>query len=178
MGKKCDGASVGVLVTDGLDRVLIGTRADGAGQAPVAGHVWDAHSSYRDAAVAEVREETGLHVTALEYVCGGYRPNRCRRGDGPNGPGHMWEVYRATATGSPGSADGSMVGLRFATGSEIRALAAWTVQRALGRVDAGDWRTMPGLEPVWVRWMHETGYAVLGQDDLRAVQARLIEAEA
>lgn len=169
MSKQCDGASVGVLVLDAQDRVLVGTRADGAGIAPIAGHVFDAHASYQDAARAEVWEETGMRVTGLTHIGGGHRRNRCRRGDGPNGPGHTWKIYRATATGTPHSADGSMLGLHWATRGELAELAARTVARALGRLTDADWREAPGLEPVWCHWVVLATLIDMNPDDLAAI---------
>lgn len=173
--KECDGASVGVLVTDERGRVLVGTRADGAGLAPIAGHVWDEHDSYEDAAAAEVWEETGMRVTKLEYVTGGWRANRCKRGDSPHGPGHHWQVFRATATGTPHSADGSMLDLHWADHVELNRAKWRTLQRAQARISDAEWTADPGLEPVWVQWLHVAGIAVLSLADLHTVQTRLIE---
>lgn len=151
--KACDGASVGVI----LERAgcyLIGQRADGQGVAPVAGHVYDAHTGYEDAAVAEVREELGLTVTHLEPVTTGWRDNRCKRGTGPSGRyGHAWAVYRADVTGSMHVDPGSYSDVWAAYPDELAALAARTVAMARGELDARAWAEQPGLEPVWVLWL-------------------------
>jgi 8-oxo-dGTP pyrophosphatase MutT (NUDIX family) len=169
--KACDGASVGVLVEDEDGRVLVGVRADGGGVAPIAGHVWDTHTSYEDAAVAEVWEETGLKVTGpLKAVTGGLRLNRCRRGDGPVGRGHIWGVYRTTATGEPRSADGSMRELRYADRWELGALALRTLARVRGTVSDAQWAQAPGLEMVWLRWLQDAGVLELTEAELSEVE--------
>ena len=79
MPKQCCGTSVGVLVLNqGADRLLMITRATApAGIAPVAGHALDEHASYAAAARAEVAEEVGLQVTALNRMAvGGYQGSR------------------------------------------------------------------------------------------------------
>lgn len=184
MGKACDGASVGVLVTDERGRVLIGTRVDGAGVAPIAGHVFDEHTvtgpdgtrdadaSYERAAVAEVAEEAGMDVVpgSLEFVAGGLRLNRCRRGDGPDGPGHDWRIYTARATGTPHSADGKVLALHFADRVELDALMRRTIDRARGFVSDSQWWYRPGLEPVWCLWLVATGFATMARTDLELIE--------
>ncbi|MEU8347671.1 NUDIX hydrolase [Spirillospora sp. NPDC048832] len=152
--KRCDGHSVGVIVTDDYGRVLIGDRADGAGAAPVAGHVYDDHDGPRTAAIDEVREETGLTVTRLTFITSGWRANRCRRGDGPDGPGHTWYLYRARATGGLQVDPGSYRDVRWAGIHELRALAARTVDYARGWTPESEWAAAPGIEPVWLLWLH------------------------
>lgn len=149
----CDGHSVGVLVLDDEGRTLIGDRADDAGAAPIAGHVYDAHPSPRAAARAEVLEEVGLTVTRLVEVTGGYRANRCRRGDSPSGPGHTWHIYRARAVGELQVDPGSYTRVRWADVDELRALTERTIAYARGRVSAAAWAERPGIELVWVLWL-------------------------
>ncbi|CNF62615.1 NUDIX domain [Mycobacterium tuberculosis] len=152
--QRCDGHSVGVIVTDDHGQVLIGDRADGAGAAPVAGHVYDAHSGPRSAAVDEVREEMGLTVTRLTFITSGWRANRCRRGDGPDGPGHTWYLYRARAAGQMQVDPDSYRNVRWAGIHELRALAARTVDYVRGQVPEAEWAAEPGIEPVWLLWLH------------------------
>lgn len=170
---ECDGASVGVLIRDDGGQVLVGTRSDGAGIAPIAGHVFDAHTSYEDAAVAEAAEEAGMTVVpgSLEFTVGGYRANRCAHGDGPNGPGHVWRIYTARATGTPHSADGEMLDLHWATRGELAVLIARTAARAHGRVTDAEWRAEPGLEPVWCRWLVLADVTSAPLKDLAAIDA-------
>ncbi|QXJ27089.1 NUDIX domain-containing protein (plasmid) [Actinomadura graeca] len=170
-GKICDGASVGVLVLDDLDRVLVGTRADGAGVAPIAGHVFDAHPGYVEAAHAEVAEEAAMTVVpgTLVLVGGGHRLNRCARGDGPDGPGHHWQIYTARAIGTPRSADAKLGALHWADRAELEALMQRTLARARGRVTDPDWAAAPGIEPVWCRWILTAGLADIDRDELAEI---------
>ncbi|MGC4959749.1 NUDIX hydrolase [Actinomadura citrea] len=158
--KTCDGHSVGVIVTNGSARVLIGDRADGAGAAPPAGHVYDAHNNSRAAARAEVREETGLFVTDLTEITSGYRANRCKRGDSEQGPGHTWHVFRAGAVGHIEADPGSYTNLRWVSVPELRELTARTIAYARGQVSASEWAERPGIEPVWVLWLQLSGIGV------------------
>lgn len=152
--RRCDGHSVGVIVADDYGRVLIGDRADGAGAAPVAGHVYDDHSGPRTAAIDEVREETGLTVTRLTFITSCWRANRCRRGDGPDGPGHTWYLYRARAAGQLQVDPGSYRDVRWAGIHELRTLAARTVDYTRGELPESEWAAAPGIEPVWLLWLH------------------------
>ncbi|MGI5206481.1 NUDIX domain-containing protein [Spirillospora sp. CA-108201] len=169
--KVCDGASVGVVIQT-EDGVLIGDRTDGAGAAGIAGHVFDAHSSYDDAARAEVEEEAGLTVVLLEQVTDGWvwRPNRCKRGDGPHGSGHRWQIYRASVTGQMTIDPGSFSNVRWATRSELQELAERTLNRARGQLTVQDWTARPGIEPVWVQW-----FAIVELIDMRPEDLDVIE---
>lgn len=163
--KPCDNASVGVLIeTSGA--FWMGARAtDPPGIAPPAGHVFDEHADYPAAAVAEVREELGLTVLALELVAGGWRPNACRRGAGPRGIGHQWQIFRATVQAGPLTVDpGSFLNVRPYTPGEIRALTDRTVAYARGE------STAPGIEPVWVRWLVDAGVVKATDAELAAIE--------
>ncbi|MGP4030221.1 NUDIX domain-containing protein [Actinomadura sp. 3N407] len=174
-GRRCDGHSVGVIVVDDYGRILIGDRADGAGAAPIAGHVYDAHSGPRSAAAAEVAEEVGLTVTRLTYLTSGWRANRCRRGDGPDGPGHTWYLYRARAAGELQVDPDSYRNMRWAGPGELRTLAVRTLDYARGQVPPAEWAEAPGIEPVWVLWLHKADPDALpvGRQDLDAIEDTL-----
>ncbi|GAA1584688.1 hypothetical protein GCM10009678_79110 [Actinomadura kijaniata] len=109
----------------------------------------------------------------LTRVAGGYRPNRCKRGDGPNGLGHVWLVFTAHATGHPRPVDGAMPGLHWAEREELAELAARTAARARGTVTDAQWRDRPGLEPVWCRWIVAVGLITMSADDLEAIDNAL-----
>jgi ADP-ribose pyrophosphatase YjhB (NUDIX family) len=168
--KVCDGHSVGVIVINDGGQVLIGDRVDGAGAAPVAGHIYDAHPNPRAAARAEVREEVGLIVTHLEQVAGGWRPNRCKRGDGPQGPGHVWHVFHATAAGDLQVDPGSYTRVRWADRDDLTGLAKITVQKAHGCLSAGMWEAAPGIEPVWVLWLHQARLITVAPAELEEIE--------
>lgn len=134
------------------------------GVAPVAGHV-DDHGNYRDAAVAEVREEVGVELdpsglTLLDIVS---LANRCRRPHefGRLGARHLWAIYHATVpadtevTPAPDEATRAF----WASLGEIRELRGRTV-RAAARAPSGVAALLAllaslheprevGLEPVW-----------------------------
>jgi 8-oxo-dGTP pyrophosphatase MutT (NUDIX family) len=170
----CDGHSVGILIADEDGRILIGDRTDGAGAAPPAGHVYDEHTSYRAAARAEVTEETGLTVTSLTEVAGGWRANRCRRQDGgPVPSGHQWMVYRATVAGRLTVDDESFTNVRYASRDELAALTDRTLARVHGEITPDDWRRAPGIEPVWVQWLSRAGLIAVSFTEMEAIEDSL-----
>lgn len=174
--KQCDGRTVGVIITDRCGRVLLGDRADGAGAAPIAGHVYDTRSDPDDAALSEVREEVGLFVTELIKVAVEWRPDRCARGDGPLGAGHHWTLYRALATGRMRVDPGRYTATRWAGPAEVENLAQRSLAFARGQVTDGQWRDRPGLELVWVRWLALTRLLVtVTADELEEIEAVLDE---
>jgi 8-oxo-dGTP pyrophosphatase MutT (NUDIX family) len=172
--KQCDGHSIGVIIVDAKNQVLIGDRADGAGAAPIAGHVYDAHLSPRAAARAEVLEEVGLTVTTLTEITSGYRANRCKRGDSPTGPGHTWHIYRARAVGQLDVDPGSYTNVRWATVEELRELTERTIAYARGRVSAAEWAERPGIELVWVLWLQMAAIVDVPRHALEQIE-RVIE---
>lgn len=94
--KYCDHTSVGVLIYDHEGCLLLIERGTFPfGMAAPAGHV-DDHSSYEEAAIAEVREEVGLEATDLRLVAEGRRENPCRR---VHGTWHYWKIFEAKVTG-------------------------------------------------------------------------------
>ena len=156
----CCQTSVGVVITDRTGRLLMITRSDGTGIAPVAGHVRDEHASWAEAARAEVAQETGLTVVSLEDTgVGGWRPNRCGRPDpGPGGPGHEWRIYRASVVGDLTPSRRETLGARWYTPVEVQALADRTIEFGIGLYTAEERDAAePGLEPVWVEWLADLG---------------------
>lgn len=177
----CDNASVGVLAErteHGRTRWLFIWRNQWPLYvAPVAGHVYDEHSCYGDAARAEMREEAGLTVEALHVTgVGGWRPNRCRRNPGPNGAGHMWEVYTAKVSGELAPSGREVRRARWLSQPQVQLLANRTVLLATGRLDAEDYRENPGIEPVWMQFLAQMDL-VLGTSvaELEAVERLLAQ---
>lgn len=170
-GPVCDHRSVGVLIRDTTGRYLMFERTrPPVGVAPVAGHV-DRHGGPEQAARAEVAEEVGLRVTALIPVAAGWRPNRCRRPTGGAPAGHHWTIYRATAAGTPSPASEEARNVRWVTPGELQALTDRTAAHARGEIPAADFAAAPGLEPVWVEWLHALGLVGVTSGDLARIAA-------
>lgn len=170
--KVCDNTSVGVIVTDDIGRYLMFKRATPpVGIAPVAGHV-DDHGTYDDAARAEVREEVGLTVVSLQLRAVRWRANVCRRRHGPIGPGHNWNVYTAVVAGDLAPDEREALDARWYTSGMVRALVNRTVDYADGRLTAEQFAADPGIEPVWVEFLHDAGVIHVSPDEL-AVAGRL-----
>ena len=168
--RRCDNTSVGVLIWHG-GRLLVFDRATfPPGVAPAAGHV-DEHGGWEAAARAEVAEETGLMVTRLTRLGGGWRANRCRREPGPRGTGHHWRVYEAAVTGDLAPSARETRNMRWVARRDLQILALRTAAYASGRLTAAEFAADPGIEPVWVRWLHDAGIvgSLIGQEDLTEI---------
>jgi 8-oxo-dGTP pyrophosphatase MutT (NUDIX family) len=166
----CDNASVGVIIGDGAGRYLVFDRAaPPAGVAPCAGHVFDAHGGFEEAARAEVAEELGLAATGLCLVTGGWRDNACHRAPGRLGTGHKWAVYQATASGEPRPSARETRNARWLTSCQLQDLAARTTDYARGLLSADEFTASPGIEPVWAQWLTDTGIIYLSPADLAAI---------
>ena len=152
----CDGNSVGVLIIDSLDRILMITRAkDPSGIAPVAGHVKDSDAdlTHLEAAVIEADEEVGLTIDPadLEEVYEGHLPNLCGAVVPAVPAGHRWVVARTRKwSGRVRRAPGEVRAFGWYTPDQVQALADRTVAYAYGQLPAAKWDAAPGLEPVWV----------------------------
>jgi 8-oxo-dGTP pyrophosphatase MutT (NUDIX family) len=167
---RCDNASVGVLIAREDGRYLMFDRATfPAGVAPCAGHVFDAHAGYADAARAEVREELGLTVERLEpTTVGGWRPNRCRRQPGPRGPGHDWRIYTAAVSGTL-TPSRETRNARWLDRGDMQRLADRTASYAHGELSGAEFRAAPGIEPVWVGFLDDLGLIRMSAADLTAI---------
>ncbi|MET8014765.1 NUDIX hydrolase [Streptomyces sp. NPDC005271] len=152
-GKLCDHASIGVLIScpDGL---LVFERATlPTGIAPVAGHL-DQHGSPEQAACDEVAEEVGLAVTHLHPLLEQWRPNRCRRT--PTGPvGHRWWIFQAQVSGTVRPSLREVRAPRWMHPDQLQHYALRTAAYAEGSLDKAEFEQDPGLEPVWVRFLHD-----------------------
>ncbi len=173
MTRTCDNRSVGVLITDTHDRLLMFRRVKyPVGIAPVAGHV-DEHGTYTIAARAEVMEEVGLTVTGLRRVTGGWVPYPCRRQPASaTSPqiGHQWAVYQATTHGTDiRLAPDEAAAANWYTHGQVQTLAEQTVMHAAGLISAEEFMVEPGLEPVWVRWLLDVGLVTIEASELDLV---------
>ena len=156
--QRCCGTSVGAIITDGADRLLMVTRGwYPTGIAPVAGHVLDAHTDAAAALAAEVAEEVGLTVTEHRVLWQGWLPNLCASPPAQPIPGHHWVLATATATGTLRPAAGETRGAAWYTPEQVRALAARTLAYARGQITAAEWEIRPGLEPVWCHLLTTAG---------------------
>lgn len=169
----CDNASVGVLIRDAEGRYLMLHRAwFPVGVAPVAGHVFDEHEGYMEAARAEVEEEAGMHVTSLELLpVGGWRPNKCGAtdpGTDPRAPGHNWQIFYAEATGTP-RATSEAKSVAWLTQPNLQFLAERTSAYAQRLISQERFDPKPGLEPVWCDFFAELGLVMLQPSELEAI---------
>ena len=170
MTAACDNASVGVLITRPDGRWLMLERATPpVGVAPCAGHVFDEHDGYMDAAEAEVSEELGLTVKTLELAVAGWRANACRRGPGPRGTGHQWQVFIATVSGDLRPSPREVRNVRWCTPGDLQHLADRTAAYARGELPVREFAACPGIEPVWVWFLTELGLITMPVPDLTAV---------
>ncbi len=168
--KRCDNASVGVLIVSDGRYLMFDRNTPPAGTSPCAGHVFDEHTSYAGAAHAEVSEELGLTVESLELLpVGGWRANRCRRRPGPRGTGHQWQVFRATVSGTLRASQRETRNVRWMTPAEIQQLADRTASYANGAVSDAEFSASPGLEPVWAGFLAELGLITMSAGDLARI---------
>lgn len=151
MENLCDHTSVGVLVWKKGRLLLIQRKKTPHGFAPPAGHV-DSHGSFRDAAIAELREEVGLRATDVKLVALGRKENPCRR---KGGNWHYWHIYLAQVEGSVVQCVDEVETHRWVDEEELGQLAVRTEEYLGGQIAQSDWETTPGLEPVWYDWLHE-----------------------
>ena len=170
--KTCDNATVGVLIERDGRWLMIWRANFPPGVAPVAGHVYDEHASYEDAARAEVAEETGLHVEALSHTgILGWQPNRCRRAPGTLGIGHVWLIYLATVSGQVKPSEREAQTARWLSQPEIQVLAERTVRYARNEVTGEEFALDPGIEPVWVSFLVTLGLVFLPAEDMALVSS-------
>jgi 8-oxo-dGTP pyrophosphatase MutT (NUDIX family) len=163
----CDHASVGVLITSPDGLLVFQRTTPPVGIAPVAGHV-DQHGGPEQAARMEVNEEVGLKVTSLHLMLGTWRPNRCRR-QTSGLVGHHWWIYGAHTSGTIRPSAREVRAPRWISTHQLRQLAHRTAAYAEGRIDQDEFTARPGVEPVWVRFLHELRLVTLTEDSLSLI---------
>ncbi|MCY9787938.1 NUDIX domain-containing protein [Nocardiopsis sp. EMB25] len=173
--KRCCGTSVGARVrrrtTTGWEYLLIGRGWWPLGQAPVAGHVRDAHTDVVAALLAEMAEETGLTVAGYRFLHEGYLPNLCASLPAQPRAGHYWWIYDATVTGTLTPDPEETTGAGWVDADRLQELADITICHA---ADARPARDLPpqALEAVWVEHLARTG-DIQATTDERKIVARL-----
>ncbi|MEV4008167.1 NUDIX hydrolase [Actinomadura sp. NPDC049753] len=174
--KRCDGHSVGVIITAPELGVLIGDISDGRGASGVGGHVFDAFGSYDAAARGEVWEETGLIVTSLLPLFEEpmWRLNPCKRGDGPEGPGHFWQLYLAEVEGILTPDEKSFRNLRWVSEAQLQELAERTLCYARGEITREEWEASPGLTFSWVLWFVLAGMIEMAEAELQEIEDAML----
>ncbi|WP_329085153.1 NUDIX hydrolase [Actinomadura citrea] len=170
--KPCDGRSVAVIVTDPQLGVLIGDISDGRGASGVGGHVTDDFADFDEAAHGEVREETGLIVTSLRplFEEPRWRSNPCKRGDGPFGLGHFWQLYVAEVEGCLTPDKGSFSKMGWVAKADLQKLAERTLLRVRNELTDEEWASRPGLTFSWVRWLVEADLIEMAEPKLQEIE--------
>ena len=166
MPKHCDNKSVGIIVRNGENILLITRKNFPVSFALPAGHLDG--DTYEDAAIREAYEETNLQITQLKKVYEAVLYSPCKRVGGSH---HAWHIYEALEWNGIAQA-----------GSDA-SLALWTppalvnhyVEHTLSfsekiGVDIGnlsefvravsqnpEWIKNPGLEPVWIILLKKIG---------------------
>jgi 8-oxo-dGTP pyrophosphatase MutT (NUDIX family) len=161
--KTCDHKSVGIIVKNDGRILIIERKKFPAGFALPAGHLDG--DTFRNAALRELKEETGINATRLEHLFSVEMPNPCRRQGGTR---HQWEVFRASEwQGELKRAEDETKSMEWATSERLRNLASRTEEFAkkhnipLSDLTAltsalsadAEWQSSPGLEPVWYRFL-------------------------
>jgi ADP-ribose pyrophosphatase YjhB (NUDIX family) len=146
--KRCCGTSVGVIITDSSDRLLMVTRGWWPkGTAPVAGHVRDSHTSVAAALVAEVQEEVGLTVTGDRLLWEGHLPK-----------------------GQVVAAPGETKGAAWYDPDQVHAMAETTLAHYRAGGQAAH-QPDTSLEAVWLRLLHEAERLELSRADLAVAES-------
>lgn len=173
---RCCGSSVGALArrrtADGAawEYLLIGRAWWPIGWAPVAGHVYDAHTDVLAALAAELDEEAGLRLVASSLLFEVRLGNLCQAPPALV-PGHHWWVYAVEVTGDLAPDMAETTGARWVHETELQRMADVTVAHALAGGHARD-LAPTALEAVWVE--HLARAQIINADaDARVAVARL-----
>lgn len=160
MEKYCDNHSVGVILTNENDELALLTRGRfPIGIAPPAGHI-DGHGSPEQAAIDEVAEEIGVHLSleSLHKTIIRHRrvENICRR---IGGDYHQWTIYQAAVAQMDLHPDPDETqGAAWYSQVAVRDLVERTRRYQLGVISEDEWARQPGIEIVWADFLTELGY--------------------
>ena len=145
----CNHTSVGIIVRRNDQLLLLERQKFPWGFAAPAGHVED-DEAYRDAAIRELQEETGLHVVSLSLLHTEQVANQCRR---PGGDCHSWEIYEAEVAGDLIRNVDEAKRLGWYSMDQVREMALMTSWYLDGIIAEKVWQQAPGLEPVWYHFL-------------------------
>lgn len=143
----CDNFSVGVIIKNKLNEILIIERKKFPfGFAMPAGHI-DDFSSPEECAIGEVKEEVGLDVESLNLVLEGEYKNPCRREGGTH---HYWYVFEATVgLGEIVPSQDETKQVYWCSKEKLKELAKRTERYKSGNISDEEWEANPGLEKIW-----------------------------
>lgn len=178
MPKRCDHTSVGQIIRDASDRILVIDRHNyPQAVALPAGHV-DGDKSFSEAALRETAEEVGIVIPEAKNVLVFQEKidNPCKREDGSH---HLWGVYSAVCWTGEVRAGSDAKNFRWLSPTSLQDLAFRTQMLSekyeipcsqVGRLTKaifGDdptgadtdvhWLMNPGLEPVWWYMLKKIG---------------------
>lgn len=147
----CDNKSVGMIIKNGENILLIERKKFPFGFAPPAGHV-DDKGSFENAAKEETEEEVGLTPRNVELILEGRKENPCRR---EGGTWHYWKIYQFEADGEIKRSEDETKQAGWFSVDQIKSLVQRTKSYLAGEILEEEWQQSPGLEPVWVEWFKE-----------------------
>ena len=152
MAKKCDNKSVGMLVWNEGNLLLIERKRPPYGFAPPAGHLDEDGDEYETSARRELWEEVGLTAKSLELKIEGRKENHCRREGGTH---HYWKVYEVIASGKIKRNIDETKQVGWYSRDKLGEFAKRTEDYIAGNVSEIEWQSSPGIEPVWYELMKE-----------------------
>jgi 8-oxo-dGTP pyrophosphatase MutT (NUDIX family) len=150
----CDNKSVGVIIRNEQNQILLIDRARFPfGLAAPAGHI-DDHGGAEQAAINEVFEEVGLTIplTGLRRVITDLRiENQCRR---QGGNYHDWTVFTAeNSSGTLIASNDEILESKWIAPDELQTLADKTIETLSTPIEKGQQL----LEPAWIRLFNAIG---------------------
>lgn len=168
MAKECNNTSVGQIIRDGENIVMIERANYPEAYALPAGHVDEEDLSFADAISREVAEEVGLSIEENNLVLKEDIDNPCKREEGSH---HAWEVYEALRWSGTLKAGSDAKRARWFSPDGLKKAAERTEyfmkkndipydrvgeltiaifgRNPKDRATDSEWKKEMGLEPVW-----------------------------